>query len=135
MWRGRAARKGVEAGELVDSEVVSGGRSPTALGAHMWGYVGHLMGLLSVVHHLLISPLGVLVVGGVVIRILSVHLLLGRVGAMAVHGIGRLVLVEVGVELLRGVGGRPGSLLLLDGVGVGLLVGHGVGGLLVIGGR
>ena len=135
MWRRRAARKGVEAGELVDSEVLAGGCRPTALGAHMLGYVRHLMGLLSVVYHLLISPLGVLVVGGIVVRVLGVHGLLGRVGAMAVHGIGRLVLIEVGVELLRGVGGRPGSLLLLDGVGVGLLVGHGVGGLLVIGGR
>ena len=79
MWRRRAARKGVEAGELVDSEVVSGGRRPTALGAHMWGYVGHLMGLLSVVHHLLISPLGELGISWVVIWRLSMHLALGRV--------------------------------------------------------
>lgn len=132
MWRGRAAREGIEARELVDSKVIAGGRRPTALGAHMWGYVGHLMGL-SVVQHLLISPLSVLVAGGVVVRVLSVHLLLlGRVCAVGVDRIRGLVLIKVGVELLGRVGGGPGSLLLLDGVGVGLLVGDGVGRLLVI---
>lgn len=136
MWRRCAAREGVEARELVDGKVVAGRGRPAALGADMLGDVGHLMGLLSVVDHLLISPLSVLVVGGVVVRVLGVDLLLVRVGAVWVDRIGRLVLIKVGVELLGRVGGRPGSLLLLlDRVRVGLLVGHGVGRLLVIGRR
>ena len=120
MWRRRAARKGVEAGELVDSEVVSGGRRPTALGAHMWGYVGHLMGLLSVVHHLLISPLCKLGIGRIVIGGLD---LVWRRVRTTVERVGLLmrILVESGVELLL-LSGIPTSLLLLDRIRIRLLL-------------
>ena len=79
------------------------------------------MRLLSVVHHLLVGPLSELGIGGVVVG----HLSLLGVSRMAVHGIRLLmgILIEGGVELLGGR--RPCRLLLLDGVGVRLLLGHG----------
>lgn len=79
------------------------------------------MCLVCVEHHLLISPLGSeLCIGRVIIGIWSVHLTLSRV-----HRIRLLVmiLVEGGIKVLRAVwGGVPGSLLLLNGIRIWLLL-------------
>lgn len=122
MRRGRAAGEGVEA-LLTHGEVV-GGRRCAGLGTGLLltgplrADVGDLMrGVLGVEHHLLISPLCELGVGGVVVGVLGVHLLLG------VEGVRLLVLVEGGaaIELLRRMGCGPAGLLLLHGVRVRLL--------------
>ena len=80
-----------------------------------------LLLLLSVEHHLLVRPLGELSVGGVVIG----HLALLWMGGVGMHGVGLLmgILIEGRVELLGR--GRPCRLLLLDGIRVRLLLGHG----------
>ena len=87
-----------------------------------------LLLLLRVEHHLLIGPLGELSVGGVIIG----HLPLLGMGRMTVHGVRLLmgILIEGGVELLGGR--RPCRLLLLDGVGVRLLLGHGGRGMRMV---
>lgn len=80
------------------------------------------MGLvLSVEHHLLVGPLSELGIGRVIIGDLA----LLRMSLVAVDGVGLLmgVLIEGRVELLGWRG--PRGLLLLDGVGVWLLLGHG----------
>ena len=79
------------------------------------------MRLVCIVHHLLISPLGgELRVGLVVVRVLEVHLALGR---MAVKRVGLLVgiLVERGIVRLMLVLRGPSCLLLLHWIRVGLL--------------
>ena len=80
------------------------------------------MSLVSVVHHLLISPLGgELRIRGVVVRALEVHLALRGVPMERVRLLVG-VLVERGVVLLLvRVRRRPSCLLLLDWVRVWLL--------------
>ena len=122
-WRRRATRERAEARHRTLSKVVrirTGAVAPS-LATHAI-HLGHLVRLLlSVEHHLLVGPLSELGVGGVVVG----HLSLLGVSRMAVHGIRLLMgmLIEGGVELLGGR--RPCRLLLLDGVGVRLLLGHG----------
>ena len=77
---------------------------------------GDLVVLLGVKHHLLICPLGKLVVG--VIERSGVHL--GLMTLMHVGGVGRSVLVETGV--VGSVGWGPGCLLLLHRVWIRLLL-------------
>ena len=88
------------------------------------------MGLLGVEHHLLVGPLGELSVGGVVIG----HLTLLGMAWVGMHGVGLLmgILIEGGVELLWGLRPWSGGLLLLDGVGVWLLAGHGGRGMRMV---
>lgn len=124
--RRRAAGEGTESGYGALTEIV--GRrvstTPTPLAARL-RHLRHLMGLVE--QHLLVGPLRKLGVGWVVV----LHLPLLWVTGMSVHGVRLLmgILIELGVKLLRG--GRPsgllllGRLLLLDGVGVWLLLGHG----------
>ena len=78
---------------------------------------GDLVVLLGVEHHLLIRPLGKLVVGSVVERIWA-HL--GLMTLMDVGGMGRSVLVEA--RVVGSVGGGPARLLLLYRVGIRLLL-------------
>ena len=82
--------------------------------------MGHLMSLVSVEHHLLISPLSKLGIGGVVVGVLE---LVGRRMGTAVERVGLLmrILVESGVELLL-LSGIPTSLLLLDRIRIRLLL-------------
>lgn len=126
MRRGwRATREGAKACHWTVREVFGCrvGAATCALGTH-GRHLGHLMGLLlGVEHHLLVRPLGELSVGGVVIG----HLALLWMGGVGMHGVGLLmgILIEGGVELLWGLGPWGGGLLLLDGVGVRLLLGHG----------
>ena len=122
MGRRRSTREWTEArhgrlAKVVGCRVAAVAPSLRTHGRHL----RHLMRLLSVVHHLLVGPLSELGIGGVVVG----HLSLLGVSRMAVHGIRLLmgILIEGGVELLGGR--RPCRLLLLDGVGVRLLLGHG----------
>ena len=78
---------------------------------------GDLVVLLGVKHHLLICPLGKLVVGSVIERI-GVHL--GLMTLVHVRGVGRGVLVES--RVVGSVGGGPVCLLLLHRVGIRLLL-------------
>ena len=118
-WRRRATGERAEAGHRTLSKVVRIGTGAVApsLATHAI-HLGHLVRLLlSVEHHLLVGPLSELGVGGVVVG----HLSLGRMGGMAMHGVGLLmgILIEGRVELLGR--GRPCRLLLLDGIRVRLL--------------
>ena len=69
-----AAGEGVEAGHLVEGEIVAriGSAVATARTAHWGGNLGHMMSLLlGVEHHLLISPLCELsVCSGIIVGIL-----------------------------------------------------------------
>ena len=130
MGRRRSTREWTEArhgrlAKVVGCRVAAVAPSLRTHGRHL----GHLMRLLSVVHHLLVGPLSELCVGGVVIG----HLALLGMRGVGVHGIGLLmgILIEGGVELL---GGRVPwlLLLLLDGVGVWLLVCHGGRGMRMV---
>ena len=78
---------------------------------------GDLVVLLGVKHHLLICPLGKLVVGSVIERI-GAHL--GLMTLMDVGGVGRSVLIEA--RVVGSVGGGPACLLLLYRVGIRLLL-------------
>ena len=123
MGRRRSTREWTEArhgrlAKVVGCRVAAVAPSLRTHGRHL----GHLMRLLSVVHHLLVCPLSELGVGGVVIGHLS--LLVGMAG-VGMNGVRLLVgiLIELRVELLGVDVGGPGSLLLLlDGVRVGRLL-------------
>ena len=75
------------------------------------------MVLLGVEHHLLVCPLGELVVGGVIERI-GVHL--GLMTLMHVGGMRRSVLIKA--RVVGSVGRGPARLLLLHGVWIRLLL-------------
>ena len=72
--------------------------------------------LLGIEHHLLVCPLGELVVG--VIERIRAHL--GLMALMYVGGVGGIVLIEAGI--VGSVGGGPARLLLLYRVRVRLLL-------------
>ena len=121
MGRGGTAREWAVTGHGGRHEVIASASASTTL-AWMWRNVGHLMRLVvSILNHLLISPLGSqLRIGLIVVRILKMHLPWGR---MAMHWEGLLVgiLVERGIVRLMLVLRGPSCLLLLHWIRVGLL--------------
>lgn len=137
MRRGRrTAREEVVIRYRVGREVLAGSGASTTCTTTLSRDVGHLMSVLRIVHHLLISPLLELGIGRIVVRVLGMDLSWRRV---AVHDVRLLVrvLVEGRVKLLLRMWRGPPCLLLLYRVWIRLLLGHGGRrwGVIVGGGR